>query len=202
MRMSSCDQKYNTVRMRNDPYLKSTRFSLATSNHLDGPRKAFPYSMDTRVLKVDFLREIQDGKISKDEILLTFELFATDADIDQRIFFFVNELSYEVPVTNIQMGDKTVLGSSTSTQHGYYTDAYGRGQSGPHQVTNTYSHSFRIARVTIQPDPGMQELLKGATSFGIRAYAGVDALTSFFGKNEVGAVARLYSSQYDKEVKD
>ena len=194
-----CAQTYNTVRMRNDPYLQSTKYSLATSHEMDGPGNYFTnYGKGKRNLRVDYSREIKDNKVVKEEILLSVQLYDDDPQIDNKLVLLVDNKPVQLSEIAWNMGNKTVSGSTTQTQYGGYTNQYGQMQSGPHQVTSSYSHAYKTAAYAFTPPDALKAMLQNAANASIRIYIGAEVATASFDERSLNAMRRFYLNQADE----
>lgn len=198
-----CAQTYNVVRMRNDPYLQSTKYSLATTHELEGPGNYFTnYSKGKRNLRVDYSREIKDNKVIKEEILLSVQLYDDDPQIDNKLVLLVDNKPVQLSEIVWNTGSKTESGTTTRTQHGAFTNQYGQMQSGPHQVTSSYSHSYKTAAYAFTPPDPLKAMLQNAVNTSVRIYIGAEVATAVFDERSINAVRRFYANQADEMAND
>jgi hypothetical protein len=200
---AQCTQKYNVVRMRNDKYLQNTKYSLATDHKMQGPGNYFTnYGKGVRKMRLDYSREIKDQKIIMDEIKMMVQLYDDDPQVETKLVILIDEKPIQVNDINWSSGNKNASGTNTSTQYGNYTDSYGKSHSGPHQVTSSYSVSYKTANCTLIPPEQLKTLFKNATAIAIRIYIGADVATAVFNQFEIDAVKKFYSNQVDEELMD
>ena len=198
-----CSEKYNVVRMRNDKYLKTTKYSLATEHELEGPGNLFSnYGKGKRKMRLDYTRELKGTQVIVNDIKVAVQLFDDDPEIDKKLIILINDKPLEISNFEVKTGNKSESGTSTRTEYGSYTDGYGKSHSGPHQVSSSYSISYKTADLKfIPPAPLLQEL-KSPKSMSIRIYMGAEVATGEFDETEIEAVRRFYANQVDEPLDD
>lgn len=198
-----CADRYNVVRKRDDKYLQSTMYSLATEHELDGPGDIISnYGKGRRKLRVDYSREIKSGKLLKDEMRLDVQLFDDDPDVDKKMILLVDDQPFQVQNANFQHGNKSISGTSTSTHHGTYMDGTGKMHTGSYLLTSSYSVEYKTAKLTLVPPASLTKALKKVSALSVRFYMGAEVATAVFDIEEIEAVRKFYNSQVDELVTD
>lgn len=201
--LQACARTYNVVRMRNDKYLQTTKYSLATDHDMEGPGNYFTnYGKGRRKLRVDYMREVKDNKIVKDEILLSVQLYDEDPQIDNKLVLLVDDKPVQMTEIAWNTGSKTESGTTTRTQYGGYTNQFGQMQSGPHQVTSSYSHSYKTAAYAFTPPDQLKAMLQKAGNASIRVYIGAEVATAVYDSFSIEAMRKFYSNQFDEDSSD
>lgn len=192
----ACTSKYNIVKSRNDKYLNSTFFTLATGHRAE--RQGGRFNSSTHV-EVDYFKETKAGNQLKNEIKFNVSLHTDDTNLNDKGVLLVNGKTFEIAIENVNVADKSFSTTHKSSKPVTLHQG-GKVYQGTQETTEVRAHNYKIASFKISPVPTILAELRNPSSFSVRLYLGTEAITVDYDEEQLAAVRKFYTDVADEDA--